>query len=129
MRVLEVGAEDRGDDLDLVAEVARERRSQRAVGEATGQDRGLAGTALTTEERAGDLPGRVHPLLDVDGEGEEVDPLTRRGGGDGRQQGRAADLDQDCAGGELGEPTGLEGQGEAGVVDGAGHTDGVGRLG
>ena len=50
---------------------------QRAVGEAAGEDGGLAGTTLTTEDAAGDLPGGVHALLDVDGEREEVDALPR----------------------------------------------------
>ena len=52
------------------------RRAQRPVGEAAGEDRLLAGPALTAEERAGDLARGVHALLDVDGEGEEVDALA-----------------------------------------------------
>ena len=75
VRVLHVGTEDGGDDLGLVAVAVGERRAQRAVGEPAGEDGLVGGTALPAEERAGDLPGRVHPLLDVDGEGEEVDPL------------------------------------------------------
>ena len=76
VRVIEVGAEDRGDDLHLVAEALGERRPQRAVGEPAGEDGGLAGTALTTEDAARDLPGGVHALLDVDRQREEVDALT-----------------------------------------------------
>ena len=53
-----------------------ERRPQRAVGEAAGEDRVLARTTLTTEERAGDLARGVHALFDVDREREEVDALT-----------------------------------------------------
>ena len=74
--LIEVGAEDGGDHLHLVAEALGERRPQRAVGEAAGEDRGLARAALTTEERAGDLARGVHALLDVDREREEVDALT-----------------------------------------------------
>ena len=48
--------------------------------------------ALPAEERAGDLAGRVRPLLDVDGQGEEVGPLAHRpGGGGGGQQDGVAD--------------------------------------
>ena len=81
VRVLQVGAEDGGDDLHLVAEPGRERRAQRPVGEPAGQDRLLAGATLTPEERAGDLARGVRPLLDVDRQREEVDALTglRRG--------------------------------------------------
>ncbi len=100
VRVLEVGAEDGGDDLDLVAEAGRERRAQRPVGETTGEDRELAGAAFTTEERAGDLARGVHPLFDVDRQREEVDALTGLRGGDGRQQRGVADLDDDRAVGE-----------------------------
>ena len=37
-----------------------------------GEDRLLGRASLALEEAAGDLSGRVHPLLDVDGEREEV---------------------------------------------------------
>ena len=86
VRVLEVGAEDGGDDLDLVAEVARERRAQRTVGEPAGQDRLLARPTFTAEERAGDLARGVHPLLDVDRQREEVDALAGLATCDGGQQ-------------------------------------------
>ena len=125
VRVLLVGAHDRGDHLDLVAEPGRERRPQRAVGEAAGEDRELTGAALTTEERAGDLSRGVHPLLDVDGEGEEVDALAGLAGTHGREQGRATDLHQDGAVGELGETPGLERHLEARGIDGAGYVNGV----
>ena len=69
-----------------------ERRPQRPVDEAAGQD-GLVGrAALTAEERAGDLAGGVHPLLDVDGEREEVDALPDvLGGVGGDEHGGVAD--------------------------------------
>ena len=53
------------------------------VDEAAGEDGLLAGAALPAEEGAGDLAGRVGPLLDVDGEGEEVDALAHAVGGVG----------------------------------------------
>ena len=71
------------DDLGLVAEAVGERRAQRAVGEPAGEDRVLGRTALTTEERTGDLAGGVRTLLDVDRQGEEVDAGTHVLGGVG----------------------------------------------
>jgi hypothetical protein len=121
VRVLEVGSEDGGDHLHLVAEPLGERRPQRAVGEATGEDGLLARTALTTEERAGDLARGVHPLLDVDRQGEEVDALAGLAGDDGGQQRGVAQLHDDRAVGQLREPAGLQRHDEARVVDGAGN--------
>jgi hypothetical protein len=69
--------QDGADHLDLVAEALRPQRPDRAVDHARGQDRPLGGTSLSLEETAGDLPGGVHPLLDVDGKREEVRALAR----------------------------------------------------
>ena len=121
VRVLEVDTEDGGDDLDLVAEVGRERRAQRPVGEPTGEDRELAGATFTPEERTGDLARGVRPLFDVDRQREEVDALTGLRRGDGRQQRGAADLDDDCAGGKGCELAGLERHLETGGVDRTGN--------
>ena len=55
----------------------KDGRSGRSIRRA-GQDRLLGGTTLTAEERSGDLPGGVHPLFEVDGEGEEIDALPHR---------------------------------------------------
>src|SRR3954447_8867456 len=49
-----------------------EERADRPVDHARGERRFLAGFALATEERAGDLARGVRALLDVDGEGKEV---------------------------------------------------------
>ena len=96
--VLLVGADDGGDDVDLVAEALGERGAQRAVDQAAGEDGLVGGPALTAEERAGDLAGGVHPLLDVDGEGEEVDPFPDAPGGGGRGQDHGvADTGHHCA--------------------------------
>ena len=69
------------------------------------------GTALTTEERAGDLARGVHALFDVDGEREEVDALAdafvRVGGG---EDDGVADAADDRALRLLGELAGLERQ-------------------
>ena len=77
VQVLRVQREHRLDDLDLVAQALDEGRAQRAVDQAAGEDRVLGRAALTTEERAGNAPGRVHALLDVHGQREEVESLAR----------------------------------------------------
>ncbi len=59
--------------LRLEAPALGEQRADRAVDHARGQRALLAGAALALEERAGDLARGVHALLDVDGQGEEVD--------------------------------------------------------
>ena len=74
--VLPVDADDRDDDLGLVAVAVGEARPQRAVDEPAGEDGQVGRPALTAEEAAGDAPGGVHALLDVDRQGEEVDALA-----------------------------------------------------
>jgi len=86
VRVDLVGAQDRDDHLGLVAVTVGERRPQRAVDEPGGEDGALGGAALTAEERSRYLARRVHPLLDVDGEREEIDAFGRMAGGVGRGQ-------------------------------------------
>ena len=95
------------DQLRLVAPALREQRADRAVDHARGQRGLLARAALALEERAGDLPGGVHALLDVDRQREEVDVAQAAGGG-GREDHRVALADDHCAGGLLGHPAGLE---------------------
>ena len=110
------------DDLDLVAQALLEGRAQRAVDQAAGEDRVLAGTALAAEERAGDLARGVHPLLDVDRQREEVElVLGVLAGRGGRQQhGLVVEVGGDGAGGLPGQQAGLEADGagaELAVVD------------
>ncbi len=121
VRVLEVDTEDGRDDLDLVAEVRRERRAQRPVGQAAREDGELAGATFTAEERTGDLARGVRALFDVDGEREEVDAVTRLRRGDGRQKCRTADFDDDCAGRKGCELAGLERHFETCGVDRTGN--------
>ena len=68
------------------------------------------GPALAPEERAGDLPGGVHPLLDVDRQGEEVEVvLGLLAGRGGRQQHRlVVEVGGDGAGRLAGQQPGLE---------------------
>ena len=68
-----VDGERHADELRLAAPALREQRPQRTVDHARDQRRLLAGAALALEERAGDLPGGVHALLDIHRQREEVD--------------------------------------------------------
>ena len=129
-RVVLVGTEDRRDDLGLVAEAVGERRAQRPVGEAAGEDRVLARTTFATEERAGDLAGRVRPLLDVDRQREEVHAFTHAlGGVGGGEDLRPTDGRHDGAhrlGGKLAR---FEGECLVGSRNGSGHDDWVSHRG
>ncbi len=100
--VLLVDRQDRGDDVRLGLEVLAERRAQRPVDQAGGEDGLLGGSPFPPEERAGDAPHRVHALFDVDGEREEVDafPQAAAGGGGGEHLG-APCRDDDGAVGQL----------------------------
>src|SRR5699024_6099362 len=66
--------------------------------------------ALTTEERAGDTPRRVHPLLDIHRKREEVQVVLRllRRGCRREQHGFVVQIRHDRTGCLLGEPAGLE---------------------
>ena len=63
--------------LDVVLVARRKERPDRPVGLASGEDRVLGRARLALDEAAGDLAGRVHPLLEVDGEREEVEAGAR----------------------------------------------------
>ena len=110
VRVGHVDRQDRDDDLDLVPVALAERGPQRAVDQACGEDRRLGRTSFTTEEAAGDLPPGVHPLLDVDREREEIDPLTGVGADARGEHHRVAVARDGGAVGELRERAGLEKQ-------------------
>ncbi len=97
-----------GDELGLEVPALREQRADRAVDHPRGQRRLLARAALAAEEGAGDLARGVHPLLDVDGQGQEVDVAQvahRRGAEDHRVPG----AHDDGSARLLGELAGLEG--------------------
>ena len=86
VQVLGVERHDRLDDLDLIAQAVHERRPQRPVDQPAGKDRVLGRATLTAEERAGNPARRIHPLLHVDGEREEVEVVLRLLGGCRRRQ-------------------------------------------
>ncbi len=122
VQVLRVQAHHRDDDLDLVAQALGEGRAQRPVDQTAGEDRVLGRTPLAAEERAGDAPGRVHPLLDVHGQREEVQVvlgLLGRGGR-GEHHRVVVEVGDGGAGGLPGQPARLEADGagaERAVVD------------
>ena len=114
-----VGREDGADHLHLVLEALRPERPDRAVDHARGQRRALRGAPLALEEAAGNLPGRVHPLLDVDRQGEEVRVGTRVRASDRRREDHGlAAADDDRAVRLLGELARLEAQLGRAHVDG-----------
>ena len=88
--VLVVRREDRDDDLDVVLVALGEQRADRAVRQARGERRRLGRAALALDEPARDLAGGVHPLLEVDGEREEVEAGARLGAVGGPEDHRVA---------------------------------------
>ncbi len=104
----EIGRQHGADDLHLVAVALRPERPDRAVDHPRGQDRPLGGASLALEEAAGDLPGRVHPLLDIHREREKVGAFAGLGSARrGRQDHGVATADDDRSVRLLGETSGL----------------------
>ena len=74
--VLEVGAQHRADDLELVAEPGRKQGANWSVDQPRRQGFLLRGPPFTLEEAAGDTAGCRHLFLIVDGQREEVRALA-----------------------------------------------------
>ena len=123
-----VDAHRRRDDLGLVAPALGEQRADRAVDHPRREDALLGGPALALEEAAGDLPRGVHALLDVDGQGQEVD-VTHVAGGRGAEHHRLAHRHDHGAACLLGQLAGLEGQLGACDVDRGPASGGRGHSG
>ena len=85
--VLPVRLDDQRHHVGVVPVSVAERRPQGAVDQPGAQRGPLGGPALPPEERTGDLADRVHALLDVDRQREEVDRLPRLVVGGGGDQG------------------------------------------
>ena len=81
-----------------------ERWTERTIDQSGGESGVLGRAAFSAEKRAGDLPDGVHPLLDVNGEGEEIDPLADGfvGGGGGQHLG-FIETGNHCAVGKTGK--------------------------
>ncbi len=123
--VLLVRGQDRDHELDVVLVALGEQRADRAVGEARCERRGLGHAAFALDEAAGDLAGGVHPLLELDGEREEVETGPRLGAVGGPEDHGVAVAQGDGAAGKAGELAGLEGKGSTAELDlergGLGH--------
>ncbi len=118
--VLLVRREHREYTLDVVLVALGEKGADGAVRQAGRQDRRLRGASLTLDEASGDLARGVHPLLEVDGEREEVE--TRAGFGSiGRsQQHGVSVLHGHGATGEQSELARLDGEGTTTELGGQG---------
>ena len=86
----------------------------------------MDGRPSRRKNEPGMRPGGVHPLLDVDGQREEVEMVlgALAGGGRRQQHGLVVEVGDDGARGLLGQPAGLETDGagaEAPVVDDGGR--------
>ena len=123
--VLLVRRQDRDDELDVVLVALGEERADRAVREAGREGRGLRHPAFALDEAAGDLAGRVHPLLELDREREEVETGPRQAAVGRPENEGVAVAERDCAAGQTGELAGLEGEGSSAELDlergGCGH--------
>src|SRR5699024_8176260 len=97
-----------------------EAGTQRAVDQATGQDRVLGGTTLASEEAAGDLARGVGLLFDVDRQREEVGTLTGfLGTVRSRKDAGLTECGDDRTLGLRGEKARRKGDGLVGARDGA----------
>ena len=94
--------------LDFVLEVLGEQRPDGPVGEPGGEYGVCGWPAFALGKASGNLAARVEPVLDVDGEGEEVNSLSGRRGGGGYEQGVVVVSDEYGAVRLLGELSGLE---------------------
>ncbi len=77
MRRDQIGAQHRADHLGLVLVALGPQRPDRPIDHACRQNRALRRPPFALEETTGDLSRCVHPLFDVDREGEEVRALAR----------------------------------------------------
>ena len=125
-----VGRQHGADHLHLVLEALRPERPDRPVDHARRERRALGRAPLALEEAARDLPRRVHPLLDVDRQREEIRVRPRIRPADRRRENhRVPAPDDDCAVRLLRQLARLEAQVTRAHVDGnRGLTPGLDRA-
>jgi len=106
------------DNLDLVAQAVDERRAQRPVDQAAGEDRFGRRATFAAEEAARDAAGGVHALFHVDGQREEVEVVLRllAGARGGEKHGLFVDVGSGGALCLLGETPGFETDGALAVL-------------
>ena len=110
---------DRAHHGHVVAEVVGEQGTDGAIDDAGGQDALFTGTALAAVEAAGNAAHRVHLLLKVHAQGEEVDAVPGTGGrGDAAQHAGVAIAHHDGGVGQLGQLAHLQRQRTAGQIHG-----------
>src|SRR6185295_2853460 len=97
-------------ELDVVLVALGEQRANRPVRLPGGEDRRLRRARLTLDEAARDLARRVHSLLEVDREREEVEARSGLRPVGGAEHHGVAVTDRDGSACEPGEPTGFDGQ-------------------
>ena len=108
--VLTVGAEHDGDDLRLEEVVLREKRAERTIRHACGEDFFFGRPTLAFEVASGELAGRGRLFFVVDGQREEVLAFAQLGHGDGGDEDDGvAGAHGDGAVGEFGDFAGFEG--------------------
>jgi len=118
-RAVVIHGHDGAHDGHVVAEVVGEQGADGAVDDAGGQDALLAGATLAAVEAAGDATHGVHLLLEVHGQGEEVDAVAGTGrGGDAAQHAGVAIAHHDGGVGQLSQLAHLQRQGTAGQIHG-----------
>ena len=76
VRVHLICTNHRDDDLGFIAETVGECWAQRTVDESAGENRLLAWTTFSAEERAGNLARGISTLFDVDSQWEKVDAVS-----------------------------------------------------
>ena len=108
--VLLVRREDRDHELDVVFVALGEEWADRPVRLSGGQDRVLGRARFALDEAARDLARGVHPLLEIDGQREEVEPGTGLRTVGGAEHHGVAVTDGDGAAGETRQLAGFDGQ-------------------
>ena len=104
-----VGLVDGQGQSNVVAQILGEEGTDGTVDDTGGQNGLLRGLALSLQVTAGDLTGSVHSLLEIDGEGQEVDAVAGllRSGSAAKNSGVAV-ANQAGAVGKAGDLTGLD---------------------
>ena len=98
----------------VVAQILGEQGTDGTVDDAGGQNGLLGGLTLALQVTAGDLTGSVHSLVEVHGQGQEVDAVAGLlGSGGAAENGGVAVAAEAGAVGQAGELTGLDDQGTA----------------